>query len=201
LDPVLLHPHQLWLSSGSVIPPNRVEKLCGWDSDQLINYRLLSPLHDTRITNINPILPPSSPLSGGRFSFSLPPRVLLGDTPQRIYLSRPTSDKCYRWSQLITQPSTYSFSTSIPTFLDTWFSVSLFDALSILGEFDLFTDGAWNRTGSYWDHVTNNAPSFIGDAGLVTISKSAEWRSRPIISLSKDPQGSWQSVRYFLSPN
>jgi len=85
---------------------------------------------------------------------------------------------CY----LIANPTTYSLLTA-PHPPASWLPDNLFTLLSVLGDHDIFTDGAWGWARSYWDHVTQNSPSFVGSAGFVFISRAPDWKDRSIIIL------------------
>ena len=181
--PPILRPHQFWYPSPrSTVPPSYVVELLGWLPNQSdISYRLLPLLHPTRPTNINPVFPPSTPMLGCLSSLSSPPELILGPSPRRVFLSPPAAGSTFRYTSLLSQPST--FSVPSPPTRSSWVPSTFFDQLSLLGSYDIFTDGAWARTGSFWDHVTCNSPTFAGGAGLTFLSSSSSWRDLPVLTM------------------
>ena len=183
--PVVIRPRQYWIpSEDSIVPPYNIVETQGWTDEQFnsLNYRLLPLLHPRLPSISNPAFPSRTPLMGGRSSLSDPAPDVLGTNPRRIFLSSPQSSSSFLYPHFIAGPATYSL-PSAPSPSASWLPDDFLTTLSGLGDYDIFTDGAWARAGSYWDHVTHNSPSFIGSAGLVFISRASDWKDRPIITL------------------
>jgi len=175
----LTRPQQYWLpSKDSIIPSYNIVETKGWTDEQFhfLNYRLLSLLHLRFPSISNTAFPSSNPMMGGRSTLSDTAPDVLGTNHCRIFLSSLYSSSSFHYPHFIAGPATYSFPSASPA-PASWLPEDFFTTLSGLGDYDIFTDGAWARTGSYWDHVTHNSPSFIGSAGIVLISR-ADWKDR-----------------------
>jgi ribonuclease HI len=196
-DPVTIRPFQFWLPDPRAHHPrNEIIEILGYThhSPPLLNYRRLITNSDWSVVRCRDMRPSKDKLRGGASLLSLSPLELLGPTPQRVYLN--SEIKSYRTVDFISSPTLYA--TTLPIDSPTqWFPPSFQLILASLGPFSIFTDGSWAQDTPQWDHITSNAPTYIGSVGIAIISDLPEWQDLPILTMHINNGQSLESLSAF----